>query len=150
MIPGVVETKAGYANGRTENPTYEDVCLHDSGHAETVEASYDPDRLELSSLLKLFFAAIDPTTLNRQGNDTGTQYRSGIYYIYESDRSVIDASLAVLRKHTSGSVVVELMRLENFYPAEEYHQKYLDKNPGGYCHIDFCKLDNHRPAPPVR
>ncbi|MDR1177979.1 MAG: peptide-methionine (S)-S-oxide reductase MsrA [Spirochaetaceae bacterium] len=142
-IPGVAKTEAGYANGRTANPSYEDVCRKDTGHAETVKVDYDSAVISLSSLLELFYLAIDPTTLNRQGHDNGTQYRTGVYYSAGEDRPVIEASLAALQREYRDPVVVEALPLQNYYTAEEYHQKYLDKNPGGYCHIGsrtFAKL----------
>ena len=135
LIPGVIRTEVGYANGSTKFPTYEDVCYNDSGHAETVLVEYNPGKLKLSFLLELFYEVIDPTSLNRQGNDIGTQYRTGIYYIDEADRTVIDESISLLSARAAGAVVVEVMPLGNYYTAEEYHQKYLEKNPQGYCHI---------------
>jgi methionine-S-sulfoxide reductase len=135
IIPGVIKTEAGYANGRTANPSYEDVCRRDTGHAETVKADYDPVRLELSRLLDLFYGAIDPTSVNRQGHNIGTQYRTGVYYTDEGDQPVILASIASLGTKYDKPIAVEVLPLENYYTAEEYHQKYLDKNPGGYCHI---------------
>ena len=143
LIPGVVGTEVGYANGRTENPSYEDVVFRDTGHAETVLVEYDPAKIELAYLLELFYEAIDPTTLNRQGNDIGTQYRTGIYYVDEADRDIIEASVSGLGERTEAPVVIETAPLENYYTAEEYHQKYLEKNPSGYCHIgaeEFEKL----------
>ena len=135
LIQGVESTMTGYANGRTENPLYEEVCHNDTGHAETVKVEYDPSKISLAFLLKLFYEVIDPTSLNRQGGDCGTQYRTGIYYADEADREIILDSIALLQKSCGDPVVVEVKALENFYPAEEYHQKYLDKNPTGYCHI---------------
>jgi peptide methionine sulfoxide reductase msrA/msrB len=135
LIPGVIKTATGYANGRTANPSYEEVCRKDTGHAETVRVEYDGDTLTLSALLDLFYEAIDPVSVNRQGHDTGTQYRTGIYYTDEGDAAIIRDSIAVLQKRLAEPVAVEIKLLENYYPAEEYHQKYLDKNPGGYCHI---------------
>jgi methionine-S-sulfoxide reductase len=146
MIPGVISTEAGYANGRTENPSYEDVCHNDSGHAETVFVEYDPEKLELSYLLELFFKVIDPTSLNRQGNDVGTQYRTGVYYTDCEDRAVIDAALTRLAVGLALPVAVEVGPLENYYSAEEYHQRYLDKNPGGYCHIGPSRFEDLRRA----
>lgn len=143
LIKGVVETEVGYANGNTENPTYEDVCRRNTGHAETVKVVYDPRELTLENLLNFFYKVIDPTAVNRQGNDIGSQYRTGIYYVDEEDEAVISASLHELQKEYTQALAVELMKLKNYYPAEEYHQKYLDKNPGGYCHIgesDFHEL----------
>jgi peptide methionine sulfoxide reductase msrA/msrB len=144
MIPGVVKTGTGYANGRTAHPSYEDVCRKDTGHAETVKVEYDPAALDLPFLLDLFYAAIDPTSVNCQGHDRGTQYRTGIYYVDEEDRGIILDSIADLQKRYKEPVAVEIMPLENYYPAEEYHQKYLDKNPGGYCHIGADTFDRLR------
>lgn len=135
-IKGVVETSVGYANGTTEFPTYEDVCYADTGHAEAVLVHYDPDIISLERLLELFYKIIDPTTINRQGPDHGTQYRSGVYYDDPSDLPCITASLEKLQKQYDKPLVVEVKPLDNFYLAEEYHQNYLDKNPSGYCHIN--------------
>lgn len=135
-IPGVISTETGYANGRTEKPSYEDVCRRDTGHAETVRVVYDESQINLSRLLALFYRAIDPTALNRQGNDVGKQYRTGIYYTDPEDEPVIRQSISLLKKEYSKPIAIETIPLNNYYPAEEYHQKYLDKNPGGYCHID--------------
>ena len=146
LIPGVETTSVGYANGRTENPSYEDVCHNDTGHAETVKVGYDPSRISLGLLLELFYDVIDPTSLNRQGHDVGTQYRTGIYYVDESDRETIIDSVTLLQKSYEKPLMVEVKALENYYPAEEYHQKYLDKNPGGYCHIGTAKFEKARRA----
>ncbi len=134
-VHGVLETQVGYANGKTENPTYQEVCHNDTGHAETVRVAYDPTVVPLSFLLSLYFEAIDPVSINRQGGDKGTQYRTGIYYTDVADRPVAEASLKALQARLSDPVATELAPLANFWPAEEYHQKYLDKNPTGYCHI---------------
>ncbi len=134
-IPGVMSTSVGYANGKTENPTYEDVCKNHTGHVETVKVNYDQNLITLSDILELFFQIIDPTSLNKQGNDKGEQYRTGIYYIESEDRETIQRSLEILQQGVSQPVVVECKPLDQFFPAEEYHQKYLDKNPTGYCHI---------------
>jgi peptide methionine sulfoxide reductase msrA/msrB len=134
-IRGVQSTQVGYANGRTENPTYEEVCYHGTGHAETVRVEYDSHVLPLAFLLELFYSAIDPVSVNRQGNDTGTQYRTGIYYVGEDDRPVIERSVERLRQRLDKPVAIEVRPLDHFSPAEDCHQKYLDKNPGGYCHI---------------
>lgn len=134
QFDGVLETAVGYANGEKSDPTYEEVC-NDSGHAETVKVIYDARVLPTDKLLRFYFMAIDPTSLNRQGGDTGIQYRTGIYY---EDDSLIDpiteAYQSEQEKHDV-QLAVEVKKLQNFYPAEDYHQKYLDKNPGGYCHI---------------
>ncbi len=140
-IRGVRSTTAGYANGTTINPSYEEVCHSNTGHAEAVKVVYDPGIVSLPFLLELFFDSIDPTALNRQGGDAGTQYRTGIYYTDETDRPVIDDSIARLRKRYRSPVVIEVKPLLNFSPAEEYHQNYLDKNPDGYCHIGKEKIE---------
>lgn len=140
-IRGVLRTEVGYANGTTECPLYEEVCNNNTGHAETVKVVYDPTALPLSFLLNLFFEAIDPTSVNRQGGDRGTQYRTGIYYTDQKDLSVINNSIKLLQKQKVKPVVIEVKPLDNFYPAEEYHQNYLKKNPGGYCHISREKFE---------
>jgi methionine-S-sulfoxide reductase len=134
---GVLLTKSGYANGTVENPTYEQVCTGKTGHAETVWVEYDETETNLEFLLTKFFKVIDPTSLNKQGNDVGTQYRTGIYYTSEEDRPVIEAFIEGRRAKYAAPIVVEVEPLKNFYPAEEYHQDYLKKNPRGYCHIDL-------------
>ena len=146
-VRGVNATEVGYANGNTQAPTYEDVCRRNTGHAEAVRVEYDPSLVPLEFLLSLYFDAIDPTALNRQGNDTGTQYRTGIYYTDEADAPVIRRALARLQERLQEPVAVEAGPLINFYPAEDYHQKYLDKNPGGYCHIPRAKF--HKAAQAV-
>ena len=148
LIQGVRSTSVGYANGQTENPSYEDVCRSGTGHAETVKIEYDPSVISLTFLLEMYYDIIDPTSLNRQGSDTGTQYRTGIYYTDDEDKEIILGSVAALQKSCDKPVVVEVKLLENFYSAEEYHQKYLDKNPGGYCHIASVKFANARLAVP--
>lgn len=135
LVPGVKSTEAGYANSRVPSPSYQEVCSGRTGAAETVKVVYDPDSVSLPFLIDLYFETIDPTILNRQGNDVGTQYRTGIYYNDAADRAVIDESLDRERKQYARPVVVEIKPLENFYKAEDYHQQYLVKNPGGYCHI---------------
>ena len=134
QFDGVTETETGYANGPTENPGYRDVCAG-SGHAETVRVVYDEERLSLSSLLDWYFMVIDPLSVNRQGEDSGAQYRTGIYYTDEAQLPEILTVYNAQQEKAGRPLAVELKPLENFYPAEEYHQKYLDKNPGGYCHI---------------
>lgn len=136
-IPGVIETEVGYANGRTINPTYEDVCYKNTYHAEVCLVTYDENIISLKALLDKFWSIIDPTALNRQGNDVGSQYRSGIYYIDEGDIDVIIKSKEDIQRNYDKKVVTEVKPLEKYYVAEEYHQKYLKKNPRGYCHIKF-------------
>lgn len=136
-IDGVVDTRVGYANGRTENPTYQEVCKNNTGHAETVKVVYDNTAISLRYLLENFFTVIDPTLLNRQGNDVGTQYRTGIYFVDEEDKKIIAEVLDYVATFYEEKIVTEILKLENFYLAEEYHQDYLNKNPQGYCHIDL-------------
>ena len=140
-LPGVKDTEVGYANGDTENPTYEEVCYNNTGHAETVKVVYDTQLITTQQLLDGFFKVVDPTSVNKQGNDRGSQYRSGIYYVDEEDRDIAEKVLAEQEKRNAVPVVTELLPLSNFYPAEEYHQDYLDKNPGGYCHINLNSAD---------
>lgn len=134
-IKGVISTEVGYANGNTPNPTYEDVCYKNTGHAETVKVIYDPEQIGLKLLLELYYESIDPTSVNRQGGDTGTQYRTGIYYTLGEDKQIILESINELQKKVDKPIAIEVLELKNYYPAEEYHQKYLRKNPNGYCHI---------------
>ncbi|MFL0267432.1 peptide-methionine (S)-S-oxide reductase MsrA [Candidatus Clostridium radicumherbarum] len=134
-IEGVLETEVGYANGRTPNPSYEDVCYKNTGYAEACYIRYDEKELKLEKLLEKFWSVIDPTTLNRQGPDLGSQYRTGIYYIDELDKESTIKSKEKEQLKYDKKIVTEIKPLENFYKAEEYHQKYLKKNPGGYCHI---------------
>ena len=140
-IRGVLSTEVGYANGRTENPTYEEVCHRDTGHAEAVRVRYDAKALPLAFLLQLYYESIDPVSINRQGGDRGTQYRTGIYYVDAGDLPVIEASIARLQAQYAQPIAIEVAPLQNFYPAEDYHQNYLDKNPGGYCHIPTAKFE---------
>ncbi len=136
QVRGVVGTEVGYANGKTKNPTYEDVVSHTTGFAETVKVKYDADQVDLKLLIDLYFKSIDPTTLNRQGNDIGDNYRSGIYFTDTNTAAVVKSEVEKLAKNYSKPIVVEVVTLKNFYKAEDYHQDYLDKNPGGYCHIE--------------
>lgn len=137
-IPGVTETKVGYANGVTENPTYKEVCSGRTGHAEGVYVEYNEEILSLEKLLEKFWEIIDPTVLNMQGPDIGSQYRTGIYYYDEKDKEKILQDMNREQEKYKKPIVTEIEPLKCFYDAEEYHQKYLKKNPGGYCHI---KLD---------
>lgn len=135
QVRGVVSTDVGYANGHTQQPTYEEVCRKNTGHAETVKVNYDPSVIALDELIELYLQTIDPTTLNRQGNDIGTQYRTGVYYTDSTDRATIDRVLDTYAQSLTRPMVVEREALRHFYPAEDYHQDYLDENPRGYCHI---------------
>ena len=135
LINGVTDTQVGYANGTVENPSYQLVKTGATGAAETVKVSYDAEKVDLKQLIELYFKIIDPTSLNHQGEDTGTQYRTGIYYVDAADEPVITAYLAQEAVNYDKPLVVEVLPLQNFYQAEEYHQDYLDKNPEGYCHV---------------
>ncbi len=135
LVPGVISTTAGYAESRVPNPSYELVCTGETLAAETVRVEYDDCRVSLTDLLMLFFRSIDPVAVNRQGGDVGTQYRTGIYYTNPADAPVIETLLATLQRRYTQPIAIEMKPLENFYPAEEYHQDYLRKNPGGYCHV---------------
>lgn len=136
QIRGVEHTETGYANSTLPHPSYKQVCIGDTHAAETVHVVYDADILGLEFLLELYFKTIDPTSLNRQGEDHGTQYRTGIYYTDASNLPVIRQAVDALAAQYEAPVVVEVLPLENFYSAEDYHQDYLDKNPTGYCHIN--------------
>ncbi len=138
---GVTEASSGYANGHTENPTYREVVTGETGFAETVEVVYDPQKITLPVLISHYFRVIEPTVLNRQGNDIGTQYRTGIYYTDPKEEAVLQKMLDLLQQDEKEPVVVELEPLENFYAAEDYHQDYLKKNPFGYCHINLDLAD---------
>lgn len=136
-VPGVVETEVGYTGGASDNPVYEKVKTGSTGHAEAVRISYDPSKISYEGVLELFFKLHDPTTMNRQGNDLGTQYRSAIFVMNSDERALAEKIIA--RENASGRwkrpVVTLIENLKTFYPAEAYHQDYLQKNPGGYnCH----------------
>ena len=148
QIDGVVETETGFANGNTENPTYEEVYTDTTGYAETVKVVYDETKVSLEFLVNMFFHAIDPTLLNRQGHDEGTRYRTGVYYIDEAELPVIKSIFDEKQKLYEKPIVTEIAPLRNFFPADEYHQDYLDKHPDGYCHLpvelfEFARKSSH-------
>ena len=134
QFAGVADTEVGYANGPDTAPSYEDVC-RSVGHAETVRVDYDEARMPLEKLLDYYFLVIDPLSVNRQGHDSGIQYRTGIYYTDEAQLPVIRAVFEREQDKAGAPLAVVVEPLKNFFSAEEYHQKYLEKNPGGYCHI---------------
>ena len=134
-VVGVITTQVGYANGRTVNPTYEEVCCGNSNFTETVWVRYNENIIDFRGILDLFFKVIDPTARNRQGNDFGTQYRSGIYYTNAAEGAVAREYIEKLQQQYARPIVTEVEKLRNYYTAEPYHQNYLEKNPGGYCHI---------------
>jgi len=139
-VKGIVLTLVGFANGSTLNPTYEDVCYKNTGHAETVKVIYDSDVIGLPFLLELYYDVINPVSINMQGGDTGEQYRTGIYYVDTEDKRVIENSISKLQERYSEKIAIEVKPLVHFFEAEAYHQKYLDKNPAGYCHIGKDKF----------
>ena len=141
LIEGVTFTEVGFANGNTENPTYKEVYTDQTGYAETGHLRYNPSIVSLRFLLEMYFKAIDPTSLNKQGEDEGTRYRTGIYYSNSADRAVIDEVVAEEAKKYGLPLCVEVEPLRNFYPADEYHQDYLDKNPTGYCHLPVALFE---------
>ena len=134
-IPGVIDAQSGYANGTCEaDATYQTVCKGDTGFRETVRVAYDPEQVSLDALLLAYFYVIDPTVQNRQGNDRGSQYQTGVYYTNDKARETVER-IADIERGRSEKFFVEIGPLKNYYPAEEYHQNYLEKNPNGYCHI---------------
>jgi peptide methionine sulfoxide reductase msrA/msrB len=137
-LPGVLETKVGYSGGETASPSYEEVSTGTTGHAESIQIVFDPQKLSYEQLLGYFFRMHDPTTKNRQHNDVGTQYRSAIFYSSEAQRQTAERVKAQFDKsgRFHAPIVTEISPAKPFYSAEEYHQKYLEKNPGGYtCHV---------------
>ncbi|PRR79749.1 peptide-methionine (S)-S-oxide reductase MsrA [Clostridium vincentii] len=140
-VSGVMQTEVGYANGQTEKPTYKEVCNENTGHAETVKLVYDESQVSLSSILELYYDVINPVSINRQGGDVGSQYRTGVYFVDQQDEVVIKNSIVELQKKFKENIAIEVKLLLKYFKAEEYHQKYLDKNPNGYCHITKDKFD---------
>ena len=140
-VPGVTGALSGYANGKTEieNPSYELVCTGTTDYKETVKVDYDTEKVSLKKLLLIYYSVIDPTVYAQQGADRGTQYQTGIYYSDESQKTTVD-KISEIVKEKAPAFWVEIEPIKNFYPAEEYHQKYLDKNPHGYCHIPRTKI----------
>ena len=137
LIKGVEETEVGYANGNTENPTYEQVYTDTTGYAECVHVRFDTEVTTVRRLTEMFFKAIDPTSVNQQGEDKGTRYRTGVYYVDPEKQGVGSVLKRIFEEQSRihGKLAVELMPLKNFVRAEDYHQDYLDKNPDGYCHL---------------
>ena len=141
-LKGVNQTEVGYANGRDLAPTYEKVCTGRTGHAECVKVTYNPKIITLEEILENFFKIIDPYVLNRQGPDIGTQYRTGIYWQEDSQKTIVLKFLSAKQKLSSKRIRTEAHAIGSFYPAEEYHQKYLEKNPQSYCHVDLNLIDD--------
>ena len=141
-LKGVNQTEVGYANGIDLAPTYEKVSTGKTGHAETVKATYNPEIISLEEILENFFRIIDPFSKNRQGPDVGTQYRTGIYWQEDSQREAVMRFLSEKQRVFKKRIAVEARPIGSFYPAEEYHQKYLEKNPQGYCHVDLNLIND--------
>ena len=146
QVRGVSETEVGFANGHTDNPSYEEVYTDTTGYAETVRIRYDEHVADLEFLLRLFFKAIDPTSLNRQGHDEGTRYRTGVYFTDEGDLPAIRKVFAEQQAQLQQPIAVEVEPLRCFFPADERHQDYLDKHPDGYCHLPLQLFDYARKA----
>ncbi|HKL47281.1 MAG TPA: peptide-methionine (S)-S-oxide reductase MsrA [Candidatus Izemoplasmatales bacterium] len=139
-VIGVTKTQTGYIDGRTKNPSYQDV-LNGSGHAEALYIEYDAAKTDLKTLLDHYFNIIDPTVLNRQGNDVGLSYRTGIYTYENQDILYVNQYIKEIQNQYKKPIVTDVKEAKDFYPAERYHQNYLDKNPGGYCHINLRDIN---------
>jgi len=139
LLSGVLDVKVGYSGGRGIAPTYEQVCAGKTGHAEAVKILFDPQKIAYSDLLRHFFRMHDPTQEDRQGNDVGTQYRSAVFYMDDRQKKEAQELIGELSKTRvyEAPIVTEIVKFDAFYPAEEYHQKYLEKHPGGYCHVNL-------------
>lgn len=136
MLPGVKSVISGYAGGRTENPTYKQICEGNTGHAEVIQIEFDPQKVSFDTILETFWEAHDPTTLNRQGADVGTQYRSIILYHDPAQKAAAEKSKAAAQQHFSQPIVTEIVPLQKFYKGEDYHQDYYRTNPNqGYCRM---------------
>ena len=146
-LNGVEKTIVGYTDGKTENPSYKEVCSGETNHAEACKIVYDEKIISLEKILEHFFRIIDPTSLNRQGPDIGTQYRTGVFYNDLEDKKIIEKFIENKKSDYSNPIVVDVKEEERFWNAEEYHQNYLIKNPGGYCHVnlDIIKPDEIKP-----
>lgn len=134
QLKGVIDTEVGYANGNTKNPSYEDVKHHIASHAETLKLVYDSNIISLEKILEHFLRFVDPYSIDKQGEDSGHQYRSGIYYVDNDDKDIIKN---YFDNALNPDYKIEILPLDNFYNAEDYHQDYLDKNPNGYCHVNL-------------
>lgn len=140
-VPGVLETEVGYTGGHTERPTYEEVCSHTTGHAEAVKITFDPGKVSYETLLRHFFRMHDPTQLNRQGPDVGDSYRSAIFYTDESQQQIAEAICAELNTTLfDGKIVTEIAKAGEWWPAEDYHQKFAERTGHGICHVPYKAL----------
>ena len=139
QVRGIINTRVGYTQGIREFPNYEEVCSGATGHTEAVEVEWQTDKTNLNKLLDHYFNIVDPTTLNSQAMDVGTQYRSGIYYYDTRDKEIILKYIEKIKGFYFDEIVTEILPAKEFWDAEDYHQMYLDKNPSGYCHIKKFK-----------
>lgn len=137
QVPGVTKTTVGYTGGHTENPSYEEVCTHTTGHAEAVEVEFDPNQVTYETLVMHFFRMHDPTQLNRQGPDVGDSYRSAIFYHGEDQKVIAQKVREESQKEFKEPIVTEISEAKDFYPAEEYHQKFTEKTGRGMCHVEY-------------
>ena len=140
QVPGVISSRVGYTGGHTENPTYEQVCSHTTGHAEAVEVTFDPEKVSYDTLVRQFFRMHNPTQLNRQGPDIGDSYRSAIFYISDEQKNIAEKIKDELAPNFDKPIVTELTEVSEFYKAEEYHQKYTEKTGIGMCHIPYAAV----------
>lgn len=140
QLDGVLETEVGYAGGHVDNPTYEQVCYEGTGHAEVCKIYFDDEKLSLNDIVKYFFMMHDPTQINRQGPDIGDQYRSVIFYENDVQKKQIDVVLALMQKSVEGKIATSLEKLDTFWPAEDYHQKFTARTGRGACHIDPSEI----------
>ncbi|MBP2627116.1 MAG: Peptide methionine sulfoxide reductase msrA [Firmicutes bacterium] len=139
QLKGVLDTRVGYGQGEMDDPTYHQVCSGTTGHTEVCELTYDEVIIPLEKVLEHFFRIINPTTLNRQGADMGSQYRTGVYYADKAEREIIVNFIQDMQTYHTDDIVVEVEPVMNFYLAEDYHQQYLQKTMGGYCHVDLMR-----------
>ena len=142
-LKGVNNIEVGYANGRDLAPTYEKVCSGKTGHAETVKVTYNPKIITLEDILENYYKIIDPFSKNHQGEDIGTQYKTGIYWQEISQKDIILNFIKEKQKLESKRIFIEVSPIHCFYTAEDYHQKYLERNPQGYCHVDLNLIDDN-------
>ncbi len=143
QIPGVTKTIVGYTGGHTQDPTYEEVCTHNTGHAEAVQVTFDPKQVSYQILLQHFFRLHDPTQLNRQGPDVGDSYRSAIFYQDKSQQKAAEAAKAEAQDNWPEPIVTQISPASEFYPAEAYHQKFAERTGRGMCHIPYQSVDQH-------
>lgn len=140
QVPGVVKTTVGYSGGHTQNPSYEQVCTHTTGHAEATLIEFDPKKVTYETLVKQFFRMHDPTQLNRQGPDVGDSYRSAIFYFNDAQKAMAEKVKTQAQPQFKQPIVTEITKASEFYPAEDYHQKYTEKTGHGFCHVDYAPV----------